>query len=523
MERQDDGIDREPPGPGPSPEELEGLHPFPRGLPPLIQGQCLRAKRLKEGGTPLYPNDFRPLHRVPGVRSELGGLSQEELEARAPERVVAGRVMSRRLHGKTAFLNLQDGGEQIQLYARRDELPEADWALARGLDIGDICGAVGTAFKTRTGELTLRLRSLALVTKALWPLPEKFHDMDVELRHRRRYVDLFMSKESRRVFDLRFRIVAFLRSFMASKGFLEVETPMLHPIPGGANALPFVTHHNALGQDFFLRIAPELYLKRLLVGGFDRVFELNRNFRNEGISVKHNPEFTMLEFYQSYASYADLMALTEEMLSSLAVGLFGSPRFVYQGAEIDFSPPFRRVGYLESLVTLGGAPEGALSELPAALGFLRGVDPSFEPREGLTLQAVQGEIFDRVVEGAISDPVFVTDYPIELSPLARRNDQRPGTADRFELFIAGREIANAFSELNDPLDQYDRFRAQAEAREAGDPEGMHLDKDYVRALMYGMPPAAGEGVGVDRLVMLLTDSPNIRDVILFPQMRPEGF
>ncbi|MDR2339615.1 MAG: lysine--tRNA ligase [Deltaproteobacteria bacterium] len=512
-----------PQGSGLTEEERASLHPFVRELPPLIQAQCAKAGKLKAQGLGLYPNGFRPGHRTGPIRSSLGDKSREELDSEPQSFKIAGRIMARRLHGKTAFLNIQDADGRLQLYARKDELPEADWALVNELDIGDICGAEGRAFRTKTGELTLHLSHLELVTKSLWPLPEKFHDMDVELRYRRRYADLIMREDSRRVFLLRSKVVSFLRSFMEGKGFLEVETPMLHPIPGGAKALPFKTHHNALGQDFFLRIAPELYLKRLLVGGFDRVFELNRNFRNEGLSVKHNPEFTMMEFYQSYATYEDLMALTEEMLSKLAISILGSTSFDYQGQKIDFGPPFRRVRYLDSLVTIGGAPGEVLHDRDKALSYLKSADPGFQPREGLSLSALHEEIFDRVVEKNIADPVFLTDYPTELSPLARRNDQDPSLTDRFELIIAGREIANAFSELNDALDQYDRFQGQAEAREAGDPEGMHLDKDYVRALMYGMPPAAGEGVGVDRLVMLLSDSPNIRDVILFPQMRPEGF
>jgi lysyl-tRNA synthetase class 2 len=509
-----------------SQEDLDSLHPFVRELPPVIQAQCLKAQRQKEAGRSLYPNTFRPLHKSSGIRGDLGGKSREELEAMEDSqksRTVAGRVMAKRLHGKTAFLSLQDSEGRIQLYARKDELPEDSWTLVKDLDLGDIVGVEGPVFKTRTEELTIHVRSMELVTKALWPLPEKFHDMDVELKYRRRYVDLFMNEESRRVFRIRSKTTGFLRRYMSSKGFMEVETPMLHPIPGGANALPFTTRYNALKQDFYLRIAPELYLKRLLVGGFDRVFELNRSFRNEGLSVKHNPEFTMMEFYQSYATYEDLMALTEDMLFSLVVEVNGSPILKYQGMDLDFTPPFRRVGFLDSLASIGGAPEGVSGSLEAALAHLKEIDPSFEPKGGMTLTEACEAIFDRTVEKNVTSPVFLVSYPTEMSPLARRSDSDPAFTDRFELIIAGREIANAFSELNDALDQYDRFDRQAKAREAGDLEGMHLDKDYVRALMYGMPPAAGEGVGVDRLVMLLSDSPSIRDVILFPQMRPEAF
>ncbi|MDR2405178.1 MAG: lysine--tRNA ligase [Deltaproteobacteria bacterium] len=508
---------------GLSPEELSQLHPFVRELPPLIQSQYLKAKREREEGRALYPNTFRPLHKASEIREELGELEREVLDEKAFSKVLAGRIMAKRLHGKSVFLNLLDSSGKIQLYARKDELPEEVWNLIKDLDLGDIVGVTGKVFKTKTGELTLHLTSLELVTKSLWPLPEKFHDMDVELKYRRRYVDLFMSEDSRKVFLVRSKVVDYLRRFMSSKGFLEVETPMLHPIPGGANALPFITHHNALKQDFYLRIAPELYLKRLLVGGLDRVFEINRNFRNEGLSVKHNPEFTMMEFYQSYASYEDLMSLTEDMLSGLCMELFGATKFNYQGEEIDFTPPFRRVGYLDSLCEIGGAPKEILEDRDKALNYLKTLDPSFTPKGEMPISAIYEEIFDRSVEKNVKDPVFLTRYPTEMSPLARRNDQDPSITDRFELIICGREIANAFSELNDALDQYDRFQAQVELRERGDQEGMYLDKDYVRALMYGMPPAAGEGVGVDRLVMLLTDTANIRDVILFPQMRPEGF
>ncbi|MDR2200319.1 MAG: lysine--tRNA ligase [Deltaproteobacteria bacterium] len=510
-----------------SPEDLSRLHPFARELPPLIAAQCLKADRLKNAGVRLYPNSFRPSSSSASIVSEFGLKSREELEELSSRedltRTVAGRIMAKRVHGKTVFLNLLDSQGKIQLYARRDEFPEDAWNLVKELDLGDIVGVAGKVFKTKTGELTLHLNRLELVTKSLWPLPEKYHEMDVELKYRRRYVDLFMNGESRKVFVLRSRIVDYLRRFMSSRGFLEVETPMLHPIPGGAKALPFATRHNALKQDFFLRIAPELYLKRLLVGGFDRVFELNRNFRNEGLSVKHNPEFTMMEFYQSYADYQDLMRLTEEMLSGLAFEIFGSWKFVYQGQEIDFTPPFKRVGYADSLCEIGGAPPEVRTDPRAALLHLQKIDPAYEPKGEPSLVALQEALFDRLVERNITDPVFLTSYPTEMSPLARRNDANPNITDRFELVVAGREIANAFSELNDALDQYDRFLAQVEEGERGDPESMRLDKDYVRALMYGMPPAAGEGVGVDRLVMLLTDSANIRDVIFFPQMRPEAF
>jgi lysyl-tRNA synthetase class 2 len=477
---------------------------------------------MRDGGLNLYPNTFRPEHGTGGIRAEFGEAPKEGLEESRPARKVAGRLMARRAHGKTVFFVLQDPEGRLQLYLRRDQVTPELWELASGLDIGDIVGVSGTVFKTRTGELTLNVSDMELVTKAMWPLPEKFHEMDVEMRYRRRYVDLVMSPQSRRVFEIRSRTVDCLRRFMGSKGFLEVETPMMHPIPGGANALPFVTRHNALKMDLYLRVAPELYLKRLLVGGFGRVYEINRNFRNEGISVKHNPEFTMMEFYQSYADYRMLMDLTEEMLSGLATEVLGTTDLVYQGEKTSFAAPFRRISWKDALTEIGGAPPEAASSAEAAARYVKSLDPAQELKPGAGLCELQELIFDLAVERRLVNPTFVTDYPTEMSPLARRSEADPALTDRFELFICGREIANAFSELNDPADQYARFAEQAAKREAGDQEGMYLDRDYVRALMYGMPPAAGEGVGVDRLVMLLSDSASIRDVILFPQMRPES-
>jgi lysyl-tRNA synthetase class 2 len=505
-----------------SPSEKAALPPWTLSLPPLIQAQILKAAKLREGGIALYPNGFRPGASAASIRAEFGEMTREELEGQSHSRSMSGRLMARRDHGKTSFFTARDSTGNVQLYLRRDEVPPEVWELSKQLDIGDLVGVAGDVFKTKTGELTLRLTHLELVTKALWPLPEKFHELDVEMKYRRRYVDLFMSEESRRVFRIRSQTVDYLRRFMAERDFLEVETPMMHPIPGGANALPFKTFHNALKQEFFLRVAPELYLKRLLVGGLERVFELNRNFRNEGLSVKHNPEFTTLEFYQSFATYEDLMDLTEELLDGLATTILGTTDLVYQGAPISLKAPFKRYSYRESLVALGGAPPEALTSASVALAFIQSLKPDFAPKGEMSLVALQGEIFDLAVEKKIADPTFITAYPTEISPLARKNDADPTVTDRFELFILGREFANAFSELNDPLDQYERFLAQVAEREKGDEEGMYLDRDYVRALMYGMPPAAGEGVGVDRLVMLLTDSPSIRDVLFFPQMRPES-
>ncbi|MDR3038795.1 MAG: lysine--tRNA ligase, partial [Candidatus Adiutrix sp.] len=413
-----------------------------------------------------------------------------------------------------------DSSGRIQVYLRRQSVSEDTYNLFKKLDLGDLVGISGRLFKTRTGELTLLPSSLELVTKGLWPLPEKYHELSAEMRHRRRYVDLIMNEDSRRVFQLRSLTVAALRDFMAERGFLEVETPMMHVIPGGASARPFETFHHALDRRLYLRIAPELYLKRLLVGGFDRVFEINRCFRNEGLSVQHNPEFTIMEFYQSYADYADLMELTEEMFVAVALKVRGATAFTYQERPVDFRRPWRRLRFYDALVEIGDAPPAVLTDRGAALEHLRRLGGEKSDRD--VLGKIQAKIFDLQVEPNLVDPTFITHYPADISPLARRSEETPDLTDRFELFITGRELANAFSELNDPLDQRERFHLQAAGRAAGDEEGMYLDEDYIRALMYGMPPAAGEGVGVDRLVMLLADVPSIKDVILFPHMRPAG-
>ncbi|MDR1546517.1 MAG: lysine--tRNA ligase [Deltaproteobacteria bacterium] len=504
------------------PEALEAAEAFEVAdeRSPVIQARFQKAQALAETGCPLYPNTFRPRHQTDQVRAELGALTAEELEGRDERRTLAGRLMARRDYGKSAFFDLQDHAGKIQLYVRRDRLGPEAWELVRQLDLGDLVGVTGTAFKTKTGELTLLVSAIELTSKALWPLPEKFHELSVELKYRRRYVDLIMSEESRRIFKLRSTIVSALRSFMAERGFLEVETPMMHPIPGGAAAKPFETHHNALDRRLYLRIAPELYLKRLLVGGFDRVFELNRNFRNEGLSVQHNPEFTMMEFYQSYADYEDLMTLTEEMLLAVVRAAVGGDRVTHQGREINLAPPWPRTSFLDSLTTLGGAPEEVRVDREAALTYLASLGGEKSSRD--PLGKIQAKIFDLVVEPKLQDPTFVVRYPADISPLARRSADDPSLTDRFELFVTGRELANGFSELNDPLDQRRRFLDQVAEREAGDEESMRLDEDYVRALMHGMPPAAGEGLGVDRLVMLLTGASSIKDVILFPQMRHEG-
>ncbi len=443
----------------------------------------------------------------------------EEKEAIDESCTVAGRIKFLRLMGKAAFAKIEDESGVLQIYFSRDDLGD-EWfkTVKKMVEVGDIVAATGYPFITRTGELTMHVKRLELVTKAITPLPEKFHGLqDIELRYRRRYLDMIMNPDVKETFLLRSKIVSLIRRFFEEHGFLEVETPMMHPIPGGANARPFVTHHNALGVDRYLRIAPELYLKRLVVGGFEAVFEINRNFRNEGMDHTHNPEFTMIEFYWAYHRYEDLMELTEKMFEYLFKELGLPKKLPYGEYEIDFSTPFRRIAYKEALVKIGGVPETILEDRDAMRDYLK--KSGVEVEEGLGKGQLWGELFDAFVEEKLIDPTFVTHFPIEISPLARRSDDDPDIAERFELFIAGKEIANGFSELNDPLDQYERFKAQAKLKESDD-EAMHMDEDYVEALGYGMPPTAGEGIGIDRLVMLLTNRHSIRDVILFPAMRP---
>jgi lysyl-tRNA synthetase class 2 len=485
---------------------------------PVLEARLKKSARLAET-RPIFPNTFRPRDQAEEIRRDFSDKTAEELEALKAVKVVAGRLMAKRDSGKSIFLDLHDPTGKIQLYLRRELIDPDGFELAKQLDIGDLAGVSGRVFKTKTGELTLLVDRVELVTKSLWPLPEKFHEMSVELKYRRRYLDLIMSEASRRVFRIRSRTVSFIRRFLDERGFLEVETPMMHPIPGGAAAKPFETYHNALDRALFLRVAPELYLKRLLVGGLGRVYELNRNFRNEGISVQHNPEFTMLEFYQSYADFRDLMDLTETMFSQAALEILETTEIVCQGQPISLKSPWPRIEFRESLRTIGGVPAEALADREKALEYLAAAGGEKSPAD--PLGKILAKIFDLKVEPKLINPTFVTMYPADISPLARRNDENPELTDRFELFIGGRELANGFSELNDPLDQRQRFLAQVAEREAGDEEGMRFDEDYVRALMYGMPPAAGEGVGIDRLVMLLTDSASIRDVILFPSLRAE--
>ena len=474
---------------------------------------------LREAGNP-YPNDFRRDAVAAELQARFKELGGEALEA-DPVRVrIAGRMMTRRVMGQASFAHLQDGsGERIQIYARRDALPDGVYEELKRWDLGDIVGASGTVFRTKTGELSVRVDELRLLTKSLRPLPEKWHGLaDTETRYRQRYLDLLMNEPARRVFEARARVVDQIRRFLVERAFLEVETPMMQAIPGGAVARPFVTHHNALGTDLYLRIAPELYLKRLVVGGLERVFEINRNFRNEGVSTQHNPEFTMLEFYQAYADYRDLMDLTELMFRGLADAVTGKRQLTYQGDAIDFERPFARMTVKEAVLHFNPSVKPVeLEDIEMARRVAERLEISVKQAWGLG--KVQVEIFEKTVEHRLLDPTFITAYPTEVSPLARRNDADPFVTDRFELFIAGREIANGFSELNDPEDQAERFRCQAAERDAGDLEAMYYDEDYVTALEYGLPPTAGEGVGIDRLVMLLTDSPSIRDVLLFPHLR----
>jgi lysyl-tRNA synthetase class 2 len=478
-----------------------------------------KARELAENGVPLFPNLFKPKHNVAEVCALASGLSGEDLDARQDERYcLAGRIMALRSFGKAAFIALKDGSGRIQCHVEKAALGDTQFSVFRKLDVGDIIGAEGFLFRTRTGELTMRIDTLTLVTKSYRPLPEKFHGLtDVEQRYRQRYLDLIMNDHVRDIFKARSLIVSTLRRMLEEDGFMEVETPMMQFIPGGATARPFETYHNALSAKLYLRVAPELYLKRLVVGGLERVYELNRNFRNEGISVRHNPEFTMLEFYRAYATYEDLIPMTEKLICACAVAVKNSLKFQYQGQEIDLTPPWRRLDFRESLVEMGGAPPEVLTDPSAAMAFARQLGGT-KAEDGMG--KALAKIFDMLVEPKLWQPTFVTGYPRDISPLSRGNDLEPHMVDRFEFFIAAREMGNAFSELNDPDDQLARFNDQAAQREAGDDEAQFMDLDYVRALEYGMPPTAGEGLGIDRLVMLLTDQPSIREVIIFPLLKP---
>ena len=487
----------------------------------LIAERRAKLSALREAGNP-FVNNFKPEHLAQNLLDQYDVLSKEELDEKNVEVSVAGRIMLKRVMGKASFATLQDTSAQIQLFVTRDELPEGFYnEQFKKWDIGDIVGATGTLFKTKVGELSVRVNHIQLLTKSLRPLPEKFHGLsDQEIRYRQRYVDLITNKDSRDVFKRRSQIVGYIRNFFTEHQFLEVETPMMQVIPGGATAKPFVTHHNALDMDLYLRIAPELYLKRLVVGGIDRVFEINRNFRNEGLSTRHNPEFTMIEFYQAYATYHDLMELTESLLKGIANDVCGQSKITYQGKEFDFSKAFDRLSVFDSILHYN--PNLSADDLNEDNAKSTAQKLGIKVKDSWGLGKIQIEIFEATVEEKLIQPTFITQYPTEVSPLARRSDDNAFVTDRFELFIGGNEIANGFSELNDAEDQAERFKKQVLEKDAGDDEAMHYDEDYIRALEYGMPPTAGEGIGIDRLVMLFTDSASIRDVLLFPHMRPEA-
>ena len=496
--------------------------------PPLKDqddNQLIAERRAKladwRAGGCAFPNDFQRENTAGKLDELYGEKSRDALEAVPVEVKVAGRIMLKRVMGKAAFLTVQDLSGRIQIYVSKNDAGADALDAVKHWDLGDIVGAVGTLFKTRTGELTVNCTSIRLLTKSLRPLPEKFHGLsDQETRYRQRYLDLIMNEESRFTFVARSRLVQSIRNYMVGHGFLEVETPMMHPIPGGAAAKPFATHHNALDMELYLRIAPELYLKRLVVGGFEKVFEVNRNFRNEGLSPRHNPEFTMMEFYEAYADYRSLMNFTEGLLRHAAREALGTETFEYQGRTLDLSKPFERLTIVDAIHKYHpGFSTEQLSDADWLRDKLAAMEVEIRPGQGLG--ALQLLLFEETTEADLWEPTFIIDYPAEVSPLARRSDSQPDVAERFELFIVGREIANGFSELNDPEDQAQRFLEQMKAKEAGDEEAMYYDADYIRALEFGLPPTGGCGIGIDRLVMLLTDCAAIRDVILFPQMRPE--
>jgi lysyl-tRNA synthetase class 2 len=484
-----------------------------------IQSRINKLNALKEKGVEPYAGAFEAADHAADLHSAHGDTDKESLEATPVECSVAGRVVLFRPMGKAAFAHVQDATGRIQLYLQRDAMGES-YAVAKKLDVGDIVGVSGSLFRTKTNELTVAVKEFKLLTKSLRPLPEKWHGLkDVETRYRQRYVDLIVNPEVKGTFLKRSAIIKAIRDFLEDHGYMEVETPMMQPIPGGATAKPFKTHHNALDMDLYLRIAPELYLKRLLVGGYERVFEINRNFRNEGISTKHNPEFTMLEFYTAYKDYNYLMDFTEKLIPHAAQKVLGTTKLPYGEGEIDLTPPWPRKPMFESMAEKG-VPREVFTDFEKAKAYAK--QEGIEIQPGASFGKALDEIFSEKVEPTLVNPTFITDYPVELSPLAKRKADEPDLVERFELFIAGREIANAFSELNDPMDQRGRFEEQVKAKEAGDEEASDMDEDFVRALEVGMPPAAGEGIGIDRLVMLLTDSHSIRDVLLFPHLRPEG-
>ena len=487
----------------------------------LKQQRMEKAASLAEMGIKPYSNSFKPGNCIEELLPKGENIGPESDDDTKYTYSIAGRIMSMRKFGKAAFFHIVDNSGRIQVYVKKDQVADEQFLQFSKWDIGDIVGIEGKLFRTQKGELSLKAEKLSMISKSLRPLPEKWHGLtDVETRYRRRYVDLLVNKQTRETFQKRIEIIRLIREYLSNREFLEVETPMMQIIPGGATAKPFLTHHNALNMDLYLRVAPELYLKRLLVGGFEKVFELNRNFRNEGLSTRHNPEFTMLEFYQAYATYDDLMDLTEELISWLGHEINDSTEITYQGQTINMAPPWNRYTIDEALIEIGKLNPAVLKDGKAVIALAKEKGIKLEKQAGPG--KAKTELFELLVEEKLIHPTFITSYPTEVSPLAKRNDEDPTVTDRFELFIAGREIANAFSELNDPVDQMQRFEKQIADR--GEDEEIHpvLDEDYIRALEYGMPPAAGEGIGIDRLVMLLTDSPSIRDVILFPHLKPES-
>lgn len=485
----------------------------------IEQRRAKLAEWREHGGA--YPSGFHRDALAAPLLAKYGDKTEPELEAEPVVVKIAGRIMTRRLMGKASFTHILDMTGRIQLYIRQDDVTPEVYEDFKQWDLGDIIGAEGVLFKTKTGELSVKVKKMVLLTKAIRPLPDKFHGLsDQETRYRQRYLDLIANEDTRRTFVIRSQVTDGIRQFLKARDYLEVETPMMQVLAGGAAAKPFVTHHHALDMPLFLRIAPELYLKRLVVGGFERVFEINRNFRNEGLSTRHNPEFTMLEFYQAYADYKDLMNMTEDMFKQIATDVLGKTRLNYQGMDIDFGQPFVRMSMLQSILKYNpDLKEADLTSLEAARRTAKKLEISAQESAGLG--KLQVEIFEKTVEHQLIQPTFITEYPAETSPLARKNDANPFVTDRFELFIGGREIANGFSELNDPEDQAERFRQQMTEKAAGDEEAMPYDADYITALEHGLPPTAGEGIGIDRLVMIFTDSPSIRDVILFPHMRPK--
>jgi lysyl-tRNA synthetase class 2 len=485
----------------------------------LLEQRRLKLDALRKRGV-AYTNSFRRDSLSQDLKIQFDGTSKEELEEQSHEVAIAGRIMLQRIMGKASFITLQDMKGQIQAYIRSNDIPEGQYDEFKTWDLGDIVGIKGKLFLTKTGELTVHADSIQMLTKSLRPLPEKHSGLvDTEQRYRKRYLDLITNSESLEIFKKRSQIISSIREFFTNHEYLEVETPMMHSILGGAAAKPFTTHHNALDMDLYLRIAPELYLKRLVVGGMEKVFEINRNFRNEGLSTKHNPEFTMIEFYQAYATYHDFMDLTEDLLKGIAIDVCESNKIHYQGDDFDFSKSFDRLSVFDSILKYN--PQLKANDLSVENAKKTAKKLGVNLKDSWGLGRIQIEIFEATVEEKLIQPTFITQYPTEVSPLSRRNDEDPFTTDRFELFIGGREIANGFSELNDAEEQAQRFLEQAKEKDAGNDEAMHYDADYIRALEYGMPPTAGEGIGVDRLVMFFTNSPSIRDVLLFPHMRPE--